>query len=212
METRERILNAATDVFVEKGIAGARMQEIADRADVNKAMLHYYFSSKDKLYEAALSETFAGLFEQVRKAIGDPGLTASQRIGAFLGMYIDMLAENPAVPALILQDLAAGGERVKRILVAAQERASFFQLSPPKEAIRQGIDEGVFRDVDVDQTLISIMGMSVFFFIARPILGDALGVDTDLTSEVVEARKRNVKDLLLNGLLSDSAKRGGLEK
>ncbi len=209
MYTRERILKAATEVFVEKGIAGARMQEIADRAEVNKAMLHYYFDSKDRLYEASLSETFAGLFEQVRKTIGDPDLAAPERITTFLDLYVDMLAAKPAVPALILQDIAAGGERVRRILVAAQERAAFVTLSPPKEAIRRGIEEGVFRDIDVDQTLISMVGMCVFFFIARPILGDALGVETDLTPEIVEGRKRNVKELLLNGILSDSARRGG---
>ncbi len=74
--TEQKILNAAREEFINTGLKGARMQEIADRAGVNKALLHYYFRSKEKLYEAAIREVGETLWGSIEKEMLDLGATA----------------------------------------------------------------------------------------------------------------------------------------
>ena len=203
MDTRERILRAATDVFVDKGLAGARMQEIADRADVNKAMLHYYFRTKDRLYDTVVGETIGKGFAQAVDLLRREELSLEERVKSFIDTYVDLLAAHPHLPRLILQDLATGGTRMARIIVMAQERASFLRAEPALQMIRDGIESGDIRELDPVQTMISLMGMCVFFFIARPIIPAAFGLDGREGSETFLAeRKENIREVFLHGVMA----------
>src|SRR5690606_32367118 len=111
-ETEERILDSARDVFHERGYDGARMQEIADRAGINKALLHYYFRSKDQLFETIFKATVSKFLPAVLQNLaGDE--TVSVKIHRFVSSYIDTLKANPFIAAFILHELNRNPDRVR---------------------------------------------------------------------------------------------------
>src|ERR1700730_16933908 len=102
--TEERILTAAKKVFLKEGMAGARMQDIADEAGINKAMLHYYFRSKDKLFEKIFSELSRSFFPKLIMIFeSDEGLFT--KIQMFVTEYIDQMKQTPYLPIFVLNEV-----------------------------------------------------------------------------------------------------------
>src|SRR5213592_1889578 len=117
-DTEQRILEAAHAVFVRRGTAGARMQEIAAEAGVNQALLHYYFRSKERLSNAVFQQMASRLFPALIQTMGGDG-TIDEKIGAVIGLYIDNLSRNPFLPGYLLSELHHHPERLPQFLVAA---------------------------------------------------------------------------------------------
>ena len=95
--TEEKILNAAQRVFVEKGMDGARMQEIANEAGINKALLHYYFRTKQKLFEAIFKKVFKSILPNIMEMVHSD-LPIEKKLEIFIEKYIELLLKNPFVP------------------------------------------------------------------------------------------------------------------
>ena len=108
--TENQILIAAREVFISKGFEGARMQEIADHAGINKALLHYYFRSKDKLFEAVFSEVAGNLFPAMAQ-IFIAELGVKEKITFLVKIYLKGISENPFIPAFVLNTLNTNPER-----------------------------------------------------------------------------------------------------
>jgi len=205
VSTRERILDAATEVFVERGFAGARMQEIADRAEVNKAMLHYYFTDKDHLYETVLVSMARSLFEGVRTTFSDEALAPAERLRRAIETYFDFIAAHPEFPKLILQDVVTGGATTAEVFCKAQEAANFLGAKPALDRIERDVAAGRLRPVDSKQSIISLVGMVVFYFAAQPLMSRILDLDDRDQERFLAERKRNVIDVFLHGVLPPEA-------
>ncbi len=166
---RGRILSAARAEFIEKGLSGARMQSIADRAGVNKALLHYYFDSKNKLYQLAIQD----VFEQVWKTINDR-LSASHAhndlrsiIRAIVETYITSLAAEQDVVRVIVREIADGGTTMPRIAETLVRALGPF----PRQliaALEQEEAHGVIRPIKPEHLMLNIIGMCIITFISRP--------------------------------------------
>src|SRR5690349_12567152 len=104
VDTEQRILDAAHAVFLRRGTAGARMQEIADEAGVNKALLHYYFRSKDRLAEAVFGRVMRALFPPLLALLGSD-LEIEEKVRRFVAFELDALATNPYVPAYLIAEM-----------------------------------------------------------------------------------------------------------
>src|SRR4029078_3015094 len=102
--TEEKILSAAKKVFLKEGMAGARMQDIADEAGINKAMLHYYFRSKEKLFETIFKELSIEFLPRVN-AIFESDLSLFEKIEVFCSEYISRMMENPFIPLFIVNEI-----------------------------------------------------------------------------------------------------------
>ena len=198
MDTKERILAAAREIFAEKGCAGARMHEIGGRAEVNKAMLHYYFGNKDSLYETVILSAVQNLFEKVRPMLNSSDLSTGERIRRFIDIYADFLTGKPELPRLVVQDIVSGGRVFPRTFLKAQQQTGLVGVKPFLDLIRQGSAGGEIRPVDPQQTLVSIIGMTVFYFIAWPALDHILLQDE-------EEREAFVRNSLLPRTASDEA-------
>src|ERR1044072_8093110 len=113
-ETEERILEAARSVFIRRGTAGARMQEIAAEAGVNQALLHYYFRSKEQLSAAVFGQMAARLFPALLQVLaGNTSLDA--KIEQIVGIYHDNLTKNPFLPGYVLSELQYHPERIEQV-------------------------------------------------------------------------------------------------
>lgn len=197
-ETARRILAAAERIFAEHGLAGARTDEIARAARVNKAMLYYYFESKERLHHAV----FENLFKQASRMIeAEMPANASERqiILAFIDGYFAFRSAYPNYARLMQQLMMESPEECRRI---AREyfRQGYDQLT---HAIRQGVSRGKFHRVDPAHTVINILAMIVFYFSGAPVHSVLLGKDA-LKPKAIAEHKRTVVDLLEHGLFRSS--------
>ncbi len=198
-ETEENIFEAALEVFSRKGKDGARMQEIADRAGINKAMLHYYFRSKDRLYEAVFEYVFQHFMLALSEAIAEE-TSFKETLRVFVEKYIEFHHHHPAVMRLWVHENLAGAPVVRQKL---QEYGEKTENAPPYVFMRkmqQAIDAGEIRAVDPFQTFVTIIGASVFYFLAFPtmsVLNPAIAEDRDAA---IEDRKAHLFDVLYHGL------------
>jgi TetR/AcrR family transcriptional regulator len=166
-----RILRAAREEFIERGATGARMQTIADRAGVNKALLHYYFRSKERLYEAALENILTTLGNALRRQLPKGKKVDDVRglLRQIITAYINTLRANPDFPRFILRELADGGAHLPRIVNLFITSFGDIPLRIygllQKEALR-----GRLRTMVPVHIALNIVGMCIFTFIAQPIL------------------------------------------
>ena len=203
-ETEQDILAAALHVFAQKGMDGARMQEIADRAGVNKALLHYYFRNKAGLYDAVFGyvlRKFLKVFASAVEAESDfPAV-----LRGFIEAYTDFVARNPDSGRLILNDLLAGAPVLRprlRAAVAADPQ------TPPAvfaASMRRAQASGTLREVDPIQTLLTAVSSCVFFFAISPIVEEVFPERLEHRAIFLARRKEHVFDVLMNGLLPRGA-------
>jgi AcrR family transcriptional regulator len=194
--TEEKIFEAATDVFVEKGLDGARMQDIADHAGINKALLHYYFRTKDKLFSAVFEMIAKKIFKKFAPVF-DETLTLEEKIRFFFREHISFLQANPRLPGFLLNEVNRNPARIKKLLNNVDFNNLWVQL------YNQHKDELQKYNISQDtlpQIMISMAAMSVFPFAARGILEGVLGKLGLDFNEYMEERKTFAADFVINAL------------
>ena len=162
--TKERILDAATELFARKGFDGTRVQEIADAAGVNKAMLYYYFRNKDELLMAVIERFIEGIRGGIPRYFADSGEAAGS-LREFLGFHIEYLARNQPFVRLMAWELLSGKHMH---IIASKYLIPTFGLL--REKIVQAIERGELRRVSPEHAICSVLGMNLFYIIARPSL------------------------------------------
>jgi len=193
--TEKRILNAARKVFIEKGKQGARMQEIADEAAINKALLHYYFRSKDRLFEAVLQEAF-GKFLPHLKNMMISELDFFDTIRNFISGYISTILENPYIPGFILHELSQNPETITQML---EKKAINTDMLLQK--IEAEIAAGNIRPMEPQQIMVNILGLCIFPFVARPIIQKVIFKgNSEAYQQFLEDRKTEVYNFIYNAI------------
>ncbi|MCF8370995.1 MAG: TetR/AcrR family transcriptional regulator [Bacteroidales bacterium] len=174
--TETKIIDAARRVFVAKGLDGARMQEIADEAGINKALLHYYFRSKQKLFDAIFEEAFQQFIPTMGATIAS-GKNPQEIITIFIDAYFRVLEQNPFLPQFVIGELNRDPSRLATFMA---EKIGLTSLVDKAMSLFQ--NEG-FNLKNPQQFMISLISMIIFPFVAKPILhhiifkGDQLLVD-----------------------------------
>ncbi len=193
--TEQKIFEAAREVFTQKGMDGAKMQEIADRAGINKALLHYYYRSKEKLYETVARAIISRAVPIVRQLI-EGELPLEQKLRQFIDYYIDLIGRNPFVPLFIITEINKHPDR-------------FFEVIFPKELprpeiffrqVETEIAAGRIRPVRPQHLLVNTLALCVFPFIARPMLRVVLGMSAWEMHAFLEERKTEVASFVLAAL------------
>jgi TetR/AcrR family transcriptional regulator len=198
-ETEEKVFQAALEVFALRGKEGARMQEIADRAGINKALVHYYFRSKDKLYEAAFDYILQKYFAMLSAAIEEKDDFASL-LKTFIDKYFAMVESNPVIFPFLAAELVSGGVLFKEKFKNA---ANALGTSPPAIIIRKfraAVRKNEIRNLDPVQTFITLIGSIAFFYIGMPMFS-ILNPDIEINREkFIRQRKQHIYDILYYGL------------
>ncbi len=190
------ILDAAADVFFEQGFAGARVDEIARRANVNKAMLYYHVGDKDALFTAVLRRNLARALERVRPAVAAAGDPADK-----LRALIDALAENARTEEhllLIVRELTGGGRHLSDEILR-----ELVQLAHETwDVLGEGAESGVFRPVHPLAAHLALVAAVMLLTISAPVRQRLRGLD--LIPADAPAFPRDigafVSDLFLNGI------------
>jgi len=161
--TKEKIVQAAQQVFIRKGMNGARMQEIADEAGINKALLHYYFHSKDQLF----NEVFYGILSKLI-----PGLIGifrveepfADKIVAVVREYDSFMSQNPFLPQFIITEINRDPDQLSRFM--SDQGLDFTMI---EERINREIIAGNFRPITFPHLFANLIGMVVMPYIGRPL-------------------------------------------
>ncbi len=198
-DTELLILAAALEEFSIHGRQGARTQQIADRAGVNKALLHYYFRSKDRLYEEVFTYVFHTYFFQLAETLRADGDFPTV-LRAFIHRYVDLLNENPALPMFLMREVAEGAPVFSRRL---PEIVQANPLGMPKlflELFSDANKSGESHQTDPFQTLISIMGACIYFFAGFPIFAALMPELKEQREQLIAERKDHIFELVYYGL------------
>ena len=190
------IINAARKVFTHRGYDGARMQDIADEAGINKALLHYYFRNKEKLFMAIFMEAVQTFIPRIGEVL-QMDSPLFEKIERITDIYITMLKKNPHVPMFILHELQNHPEFFLDIL---QNKAG---IIPQKimEQLQKEIKTGTIRPVDFRQLFVSVISMCIFPFAAKPLLmGMLFNQDDAAWDQFLEERKKFIPELIKESL------------
>ncbi len=192
----QQILAAAEQEFLTKGFDGARTTTIAKAAGVTHAMLHYYFRTKEQLFERIVDEKFKKMSQSMFAIIGDPKLPIVERIKGSITAHFDFIADNPLLPRFIINEIVSRPERYevlhKRVGLIFETIYHDLQLEIDLAAERDEVER-----VDIKMLLISIMSLNIFTFIAYPFMEPLIGELTADREKFLAARKaENIETIL----------------
>ena len=193
--TEQKILEAAKQVFMEKGIDGARMQDIADKAGINKALLHYYFRSKEKLFEMIFMEEARKFLPKVTSIMVSE-LSLFEKVEKFVGEYIDTLLQNPLLPIFILNEINRNPkDAIKKI---------FGNQRPPidkvDDLITKLVKKGEIKPIKGYELMVNMVSLCIFPFLARPMVQWITKTTDEEFVKLMEMRKKTVVKFVLDSI------------
>jgi AcrR family transcriptional regulator len=201
-KTRAAILKAALEEFSHEGAAGARTDQIARRAGVNKALLYYYFKDKEGLYAAALEQVFSGLHERVMAILNRDDLPPRDKLLQYVEAHFDYIASHSVYPRLVQREfMRSAGRTLSPVASRILERYGKPLYGKLEDLIRDGIKTADFRKVDPVQTLTSILGTIVFYFISIP-AQQVMHPGDPVSPERIAARRAAVLDFVSSALFA----------
>jgi AcrR family transcriptional regulator len=194
-DAKSRILDAADDIFVRRGIDGARMQEIADHAGVNKALLHYYFRSKTELARAVwlrIASSFVpGIFQMM-----ESDLSLDDKIDRFVDAYHTTLTRHPYLLAYVISEAARHPDLVESFYSPERRRAARRMIEKLREQIDDRVKAKRVPPVSAEQFFITLASSCLFPFAARPMIAEFLGLGTAGVREFLDRRRTELAAFL----------------
>lgn len=194
--TEHKILEAAKKVFQQKGMGGARMQEIADEAGINKALLHYYFKNKEQLFEGIYKESFRKIFPQFNEilATDEP---MEKKMATLVSNYIDMLLENPQLPSFVIYEMNREPGNFLDFIQSNELRPKFDILV---KLLEEEAKKGKIKPIPAFHIVINMIAMCVFPFAAAPMIKGIAGLDDITFNKMMEERKELVTQFILKAI------------
>jgi AcrR family transcriptional regulator len=202
--TEQKILQAARKEFIETGLSGARMQRIAERAGVNKALLHYYFRSKEKLYEAALKDiafTFWGTVETQIPDIEQSG-DLKTLLRTVVGIFFRVMSANPDFPKMFIREIADGATTIPVLGETIYGR--FGPLLPRlQKIVQKELSQGITYLFDPFHLLVNVIGMCIVSVVMQPValsIASKVGKTIDFNDVFYQKRIDSIVELVTHGI------------
>lgn len=202
-DAEQRILDAAHRVFLRRGSAGARTQEIADEAGVNKALLHYYFRTKERLASAVFQRAAGKLLPPVIATLASDA-TLEDKVHRVVAIELDVLLRHPYLPGYIIAELTHNPARARQFLAALSgaplEQIVAGPLETLEKQLRAEARAGRLRPIAADQFMLNLLSLCIFPFAARPMVQTVLRLDDDGFERLIARRKRELPAFILQAL------------
>lgn len=198
ISTEEKIMTAAKQVFMKYGLYGARMQDIADTAGINKALLHYYFRNKEKLFNKVFENALSRFFEQMEVFAND-SLPIKERLFIYVSNIIDFYSEYPQMSMFIIKEIGNNPELFKQKIQAAKKnKVNKLLIHALEDAIKT---EGL-KKIDTTLFIINLQSLCSFPFLAATMFTYSLKAQnkdwhTDFSTEKL---KKSVQTFIENTL------------
>lgn len=183
--TEEKIKEAARIVFYRKGFAATRTRDIAEEAEINLALLNYYFRSKQKLFEIIMIETLSGFVRNMITVLNDEKTNLDDKVSEIATRYIDLITKEPEIPTFIVAEIRSNPDLLLNKLPIREVlmNSVFFKQH------QQAVAEGKIKEPNPLHFLMNLIGLIVFPFIAKPLLMGASDTNAAAFNEMMEKRK-----------------------
>lgn len=195
LNTEQNILNAAKHVFQRKGLDGTRMQEIANEAGINKALLHYYFRSKQLLFEAVFKSAFSLLAPQLNKILNDES-SIEDKIKKFTHNYITFISKHPYIPNFVIQEINRNPDFIMKL----RDNPNFPNLIKFKNQVNDEVKNGLIKPIKAEQLFINILSLSAFPFIGSPLIKTIGNINDIEYKQLIEERKTHVANFIITSI------------
>ena len=193
--TEETVLHAARKVFIKHGMSGARMQDIADEAGINKALLHYYFRTKEKLFERVFEEATHQFIPRVND-IFESDAPLFDKIQTFCDEYISKIIENPFIPLFIINEInKQPDEFITRMWGKRKPNVAKLALQ-----INEAARKGIIKKTDPLHLIMNMMSLCIFPFLAKPMIQKLAGVNDRLFNQLMDQRKTEVAKFIIDSI------------
>ncbi|MGN6710530.1 TetR/AcrR family transcriptional regulator [Anaerocolumna jejuensis] len=198
-DMRNDILNAATKVFIAKGKSGARMQEIADEAGVNKMLLHYYFKSKELLFEEVLKNTLTDLYYSVIEISYNTD-NFKDALEIFIEKHFEYLYKNRDVLSFLLWEVSHTGQNMQELITQTFQRLGNTPLDALTKKINEAMSSGEIKKIQPSDFILNLFSLNVFFFIAFPFIELFSNMNNSEVQILMEQRKKEIFRILWNDI------------
>jgi len=197
--TEEQILEAARKVFTKKGFAAARMEEIATEAGINRALLNYYFRSKEKIFELVFEERFKQMFGgMVQILVSDTPLF--DKIRQVIDYHINTLSKNLDMPIFVLNEMNQNAEKMLERMAKAKGIPVSHIVQKVRQQAKELVSAGVIREIDGAEIFINIMSLVIFQFVGRPVIKAMLELDDEAYLQFLNRRKTNITNFVIESI------------
>ena len=194
-DTEQKILEAAQEVFLNKGMEGSRMQEIADEAGINKALLHYYFRSKEKLFMEVIKSHVGDFIPKVFNILWED-LPIDKKIKKFADEYISFIMQNPNLPWFFINVLHQNPEMILSVIKIADA----LNIEDLQKLLNAEMRKGVIKKVEAHHFIITLFSLCIFPSISGPLLKLIFELSDDEFNNILNERKKIVPQIMLSWL------------
>ena len=194
IETAERILRAAREVFVKKGIDGARLHEIAALSGTSQGLIIYHFRNKDKLYQLVMLEELSVFFRMNVPILSDRSTSLERKIELMVERYFAMADMGPHLSMFILNEMLKGHSGLKNQI---KKQRNMLNRSVMADQLREAIKVGKYRNINFSEVLINIIGLTIFPIIAAPVMQTAGGISEEEYHRKLFDRRKRVYEWVL---------------
>lgn len=198
--TEETILKSAETVFFQHGFDGARMQEIADRAGINKALVHYYYRSKERLFDAVFVSAIRRLLPPLAGVLNSD-LTMEEKVAKFVDAYFSTVSANPSIPGFVILEMHRNPSVFRKI---AGENG-LIEPAMLQSQLDAGAAEGRYREMRAEQFVINLLAFCAFPFLARHALQALGAIDDESYRQLIEERRRLIPEWMMGMLGTGTA-------
>jgi len=183
--TEEKIKEAARIVFTSKGYAATRVRDIAAQANINLALVNYYFRSKEKLFDLIMAETMKKLFDKITPVIYNESSTLNEKISGIVDNYLELLLENPELPLFVVSEMRSGSDMLPKMTGNGK---LFLESHFAKQLFQLQMEGKIkFHPINI---MMNILGLVVFPFIGRPLLLKSGMLKEEEFRKIIEERKK----------------------
>lgn len=191
----QKILDAAKQVFMENGLDGARMQDIADKAGINKALLHYYFRSKDKLFDRIFMEEAQKFMPKVTEIMLSD-MTLFEKIEKFMGEYIDTLMQNPMLANFILSEIHRNPKEMMTKIWGNHRPP----IDKVEEHVARLVKKGEIRPIKGYELMVNMVSLCIFPFLAKPMVQWVTKTNDAEFMKMMQQRKKTAVQFVIDSI------------
>lgn len=185
--TEEKIKEAARRVFTKKGYAATRTRDIAEESGFNLALINYYFRSKEKLFDIVMVEHIQTFIHNVMGIVNDQTTTLSQKMDILISHYVDMLIKNPDIPIFVLGEINANPAKlIAKLGFNKMNQGDIYIVKQWKELAASGNAP----NINPIHILMNVLSLTIFPFIASPLIRNRTGMSMDEFNGLMEERKK----------------------
>lgn len=193
--TEQKIFEAATQLFLEKGVDRTSVREIATKANINLALMNYYFRSKENLFDAIFSKLVKSNSKNLIEIL-DSDLELEEKIRRYVGVYIDMLSENPLLVSFVMAILHRSRERITEMKAVS----SLYSTEIFSRQILEEGKQGRIRRTDPSQLFVDMLSLVAFPFAIKLLVMDRNQFGEKEFDDFIQERKKRVPEMLINSM------------